>query len=185
MTDDFNWSDVEDDIAVHGQQTISVYCNPKNNIVIRQESQYHPSEDHWIVINPRNAVDVARAILDRASLEMAIVPLTALRIQNGGGETLAPFGDQETIDAVRNAGRAADQVDDDDQNDDDPAERKRDKAAERQRRRRQKLRERDNHGGSHATDEPNERDMDEGSVTTAPSSPELNFNGGESTALTH
>jgi hypothetical protein len=65
--DDFSWADVEDDVCVPGQQTVAVYCNPKNNVVIRQEAQFHPDEDHWIVVHPHNALSLARAIIDRAA----------------------------------------------------------------------------------------------------------------------
>jgi hypothetical protein len=55
---------------------------------------------------------LARAILDRAGLDMAFVHVSQLRIQNGGGEVLQPFPDQATVDAVNRASLAADLCDD-------------------------------------------------------------------------
>lgn len=191
--DDFSWADVEDDICVAGQATIACYLNPKNHIVVRQEAQFHPDEDHWIVVHPNHALALARAILDKAGLNMEIVHVSQLRIQNGAGEVLQPFPDQATVDAGDRAGRAADAVvaDDDhgdradhaagvDQDDEDPAERKRQAATERQRRRREKQRQRDG-----ATDSVTWRDAERDSVTTAPALPELDLHGGENTALAH
>jgi hypothetical protein len=184
--DDFNWNDASGDIVVPEQAAVAVYNNPCNDVVIRQAGRYGIDEDCFVVIDPSHALTLAKAILDKAGLaDLAIVHVSQLRVQNDGGELLQPFPDRDTIDKVENAGRAADLVDDDDQSDDDdPAERKRKGAAERQRRRREKLKDRDNHGGSHAG-EPNERDIDKGRVTTAPALPELDLSGGQSKALAH
>jgi hypothetical protein len=168
--DDFDWTDLEDDLVVPTQDAIAVYTNPKNDVVIRQAGRFDISEDHWVVLHQTHALPLARAILAAAGLDMEIVPLTALRIQNGGGEVLQPFPDQRTIDAVRNAGRAA-----------DAAETKKDRtAAERQRRHRERQRERDSHGA--------DRDMDvtdRDTVTSVPLVPELELNGGQNKALAH
>ena len=168
----FDWKTIEDDIVVPEQSAIAVYHNPKGAIVLRQAGQYGPDEDTTIVLHPSHALSLARAILDRAGLDMEIVPLTALRIQNGGGEVLQPFPDQRTIDAIRNAGREAEA----------PESKKDRTAAERQRRRREKQRERDT-----VTDAVTERDSDRDTVTdavtTAPLA-ELNLDGGQK-ALAH
>jgi hypothetical protein len=159
----FDWSTIEEDIVIPEQAAIAVYCNPKGKVVLRQAGQYGPDEDTWITFDKSHALTLARAILDRADLEMAIVPLTA---QNSGGETLAPFRDQETIDAVRNAGRIVDLID----NDEAPADRKkRDKDAERQRRRRERQRQRDSHSAERdmsVTERDSERDVTRSPPTT-------------------
>jgi len=166
----FDWKTIEEDIVVPEQAAIAVYCNPEGGVVLRQAGQYGPDEDTTIVLHPSHALALARAILDRASLDMEIVPLTALRIQNGGGEILQPFPDQRTIDAVRNAGREA-----------EAAETKKDRtAAERQRRRRERQRERDS-----VTSAVTHRDVDRDTVTSAPLVPELDLNGGKKPALAH
>jgi hypothetical protein len=101
---------------------------------------------------------------------MLIVHISELRIQNGGGEILQPFPDQRTIDAVRNAGRAA-----------DASETKKDRtAAERQRRHRERQRERDSHGADRDIDV-----TDRDTVASAPLVPELDLNGGQNKALAH
>src|SRR6266567_2240921 len=95
----FDWKTIEEDIIVPEQAAIAVYNNPEGGIVLRQAGQYGPDEDTTIVLHPSHGLALARAILDRAGLDMEIVPLTALRIRNGGGEILQPFPDQRTIDA--------------------------------------------------------------------------------------
>jgi hypothetical protein len=184
--DGFDWNDVENDVVIPEQSKIAVFENDLGNIVIREAGQYCISEDMWVVFHRRDAQRVAEAILQKAGLDMAIVPLTSLMVKNREGVLLRPFPNQDVIDKlkeVENAGRAADLVDasderDDDQDDEDPAERKRKAAAERQRRRR-------DHGESHA-DKANERDADDGRVTTAPASTdEFDFQGGAHQALTH
>jgi hypothetical protein len=180
--DYFDWSTVEDDIVIPEQAQVAVYCNPAGKIVLRQAGQYGPDEDTWIVLHPSHALPLARAILDRAGLDMEIVPLTALRMQNGGGEILQPFPNQTVIDAVRNAGRAAGRPTDLDDEESvhptsDEANCKKDRtAAERQRRRREKQRQRDSVIGA-VTD----RDIERDTVTAAPLVPE----GGQSKALAH
>jgi hypothetical protein len=182
--DDFNWDDVADDIAIPEQAATAVFTNPNGAVVVRQSGQYDASEDMWIVFHKRHALDLVKAILSKAGLDdLAIVHVSQLRIQNGGGELLQTFPDRATVDAVDSAGADDDLVADSDE----LTETKRtDKtAAERQRRRREKLKERDNHGESHA-DKANERDADDSRVTTAPASPdELDFQGGAHQALTH
>jgi hypothetical protein len=185
--DDFNWDDVADDIVVPEQAQIAVYNNPNGGVVCRQAGQYGPDEDSWIFFHPSHALALAKAILDKAGLDMEIVPLTSLLVQNREGVLLRPFPNQDVIDKlkeVENAGRAADLVDasderDDDQDDEDPAERKRKAAAERQRRRREKQRQRDG-----VTEGVTERDAERDSVTTAPAfADELDFQGGQQKAL--
>jgi hypothetical protein len=173
----FDWSTIEDDIVVPEQAQIAVYNNPNGGVVCRQAGQYGPDEDSWIFFHPSHALALTRAILEKAGLDMEIVPLTSLLVQNREGVLLRPFPNQDVIDKldkVKNAGR------DDDQDDEDSVERKRKAAAERQRRRREKQRERDG-----VTEAVTERDADRDSVTTAPALPdELDFQG-EQQARTH
>jgi hypothetical protein len=165
----FDWKTIEEDIVVPEQAAIAVYCNPEGGVVLRQAGQYGPDEDTTIVLHPSHALALARAILDRASLDtMLIVHISELRIQNGGGEILQPFPDQRTIDAVRNAGREAEET-------------KKDRtAAERQRRHREKQRERDSHDADRDIDV-----TDRDTVTSASVVPELDLNGGQNKALAH
>jgi hypothetical protein len=171
----FDWTEIEDDIVVPEQAAIAVYNNPNGGIVCRQAGRYGSDEDSWIFFHPSHALTLAKAILEKAGLDVAIVPITSLRIQNDGGEILAPFPDQQTIDAVDRAGRAAHLVDA------DHPETKPDKtAAERQRRRRRKQRQRDGvtetvtQRDAAATD----RDIDGEAVTTAPLLPEFDLQNG-------
>jgi hypothetical protein len=162
----FDWTTIDEDIVVPEQARIAVYCNPEGGVVLRQAGQYGPDEVTTVVLHPSHALPLARAILERAGLDMEIVPLTALRIQNGGGEILQPFPDQRTITAVGNAGQEA-----------TVADSKHDRtAAERQRRHREKQRERDS-----VTETVTHRDA----VTLAPRVPELDLNGGQNKALAH
>jgi hypothetical protein len=177
----FDWTTIEDDIVIPEQAQIACYCNPKGAVVLRQAGQYGPDEDTWIVLDPSHALTLARAILDKAGLDMAIVPLTDLLVQNREGALLRPFPNQDVIDKlkeVRNAGRAADL----DADSDHPLPKggKDRTAAERQRRRREKQRHRDG-----VTEAVTERDAERDSVTTAPALPEFDLNGGQSKALAH
>jgi hypothetical protein len=167
----FDWKTIEEDIVVPEQAAIAVYNNPEGGIVLRQAGQYGPDEDTTVVLHPSHALLLARAILDRAGLDMEIVPITAPRIQNGGGEILQPSPDQRTINAIRNTGPTAA----------DNANSKKDRtAAERQRRHREKQRERDSHDADRDIDV-----TDRDTVTSAPLVPELDLNGGQNKALAH
>jgi hypothetical protein len=170
-TEFFDWRTIEEDIAVPEQAAIAVYCNPEGKIVLRQAGRYGPDEDTTIVVHPSHALALVGGILDRAGLEMEIVPLTALRIQNGPGEVVQPFPDQQIIIAARKAGREA-----------EAAETQKDRtAAERQRRRRERQRERDS-----VTNAVTHRDADRDTVTSAPPPiPELELDGGQNKALAH
>jgi hypothetical protein len=173
MNDYFDWTTIEDDVVIPEQAAIAVYTNPNGGIVCRQAGQYGPEEDSWIFFHPSHALALARAILDRAGLDMEIVPLTSLLVKNRDGVLMRPFPNQDVIDnlkEVENAGpRGADLVEDD-KDDKNPAERKRKAAAERQRRRREKRRQRDS-----VTD----------AVTVTPLVPELDLDGVKNKALAH
>jgi len=102
----------------------------------------------------------------------------------GGADASGPFQSRlhDTIDRVRNAGRAPDL-----ENDQDEApEAKKDRtAAARQRRCRKKQRQHDSHGVQTETGV-TERDSERDGVTTAPALPQLDLqNGGQNQALTH
>src|SRR6266480_3800710 len=101
---EFDWHNAGDaeDIAIPQQQAVAIYNNVAGDVVIRQAGLYDPSEDAFVHVSPRNALALVKAILDKAGLDLVVVPLTALRITNGGGEVLAPFPDQVTIDKVEN-----------------------------------------------------------------------------------
>jgi hypothetical protein len=176
MRDHFDWTTIEDDIVIPEQAQIAVYNNPNGGVVCRQAGQYGPDEDSWIFFHPSHALALVKAILSKAGLDdLAIVHVSQLRVQNGGGELLQPFPDQATVDAVDRAGDAADL--DDDQGE-DRGGRKRKAAAERQRRRREKQRQRDSHGS--------ERDIGAAERDVTPIVPELDFqNGGPLKALTN
>jgi hypothetical protein len=142
------------------QSKITIEFDEHGNALLRQSEW--PDDDDVILIRRENIPDFIDRLTDAFGIPS--------------------FG--RPLPQAWNAGRAAEL--EDDQDDEDPAERKRKAAAERQRRRREKQRQRDSHGGSHTTDEPNSRDIDDGRVTTAPASPEeLDFQGGEHQALTH
>jgi hypothetical protein len=51
--EDFDWSDKES-VLFPTQPAVAVYFNPRGEIVIRQESQYHPDEDHFIYLQRKN-----------------------------------------------------------------------------------------------------------------------------------
>jgi hypothetical protein len=179
VRDHFDWTTIEDDIVIPEQAQIACYNNPKGDIVLRQAGQYGPDEDTWIVLHRSHALTLAKAILDRAGLDMEIVPLTSLLVRNREGVLMRPFPSQDV--------RSADLVDHSDQTDDMKSSPDK-TAAERQRRRRQKQRQRDSvtdavtgRDDAGVTD----RDIERDTVTTAPQFPEIELNGGENTALTH
>jgi hypothetical protein len=146
----FDWADLDDgELVVPTQYAIAIYCNGKNDVCIRQESQFGDDED-VVLLAPAHAVAVAKAILRHAGYDdLAIVHVSRI----------IP---QATVNSA---------VDDSDM----AADTKPDKtAAERQRRRREKQRQRDG-----ATEGVTERDIDRDTVTTAPDLPEqLDFQGG-------
>jgi hypothetical protein len=157
----FDWSTIEEDIVVPEQAAIAVYNNPEGGVVLRQAGQYGPDEDTTVVLHPSHALRLARAILDRAGLELlAIVPL---------------------IDKVREANGYPAESDDGHGEQPDDANSKKDRtAAARQRRQREKQRERDS-----VIDAVTQRDTARDIVTTAPLVPELDLNGGQNKALAH
>jgi hypothetical protein len=66
-TPDFDWAGVDrESVVIAGQPAIAVYLNPVGDIVIRQESQYHPDEDHFIYLRPENAGALSAAILAKS-----------------------------------------------------------------------------------------------------------------------
>jgi hypothetical protein len=176
--DGFDWKDVESDVVVPEQSKIAVFTNDCGNVVIREAGQYCVSEDMWIVFHPRDARRIAEAILEKAGADMAIVPLTSLMVKNRDGVLMRPFPNQDVIDKLKEVERAGHAT----HQDDNPEQKKDRTAAVRQRRRREKKqRQRDG-----VTDAATERDSDRDTVTTAPALPEqLDFHGGENTALTH
>jgi hypothetical protein len=186
--DHFDWTTIEDDVVIPEQAAIAVYNNPNGGVVCRQAGQYGPEEDSWIFFHPSHALALAKAILDKAGLDVEIVPLTALLVRNREGVLLRPFPNQEVIDKlkeVEKAGRADDLGAGDDQIEEPEAKKDR-TATERKRRQREKQRERDIHGAETkvtATD----RDIDGDTVTTPPLLPEFDLqNGGpRQTALTN
>jgi hypothetical protein len=106
----FDWTTIQDDIVVPEQAAIAVYNNPDGGVVCRQAGQYGPDEDSWIFFHPSHALTLAKAILDRAGLDMEIVPLTSLLVKNRDGVLMRPFPNQDVIDKltqVEKAGRAA------------------------------------------------------------------------------
>ncbi len=185
-TDGFHWDD--EDVVLQEQPRTAVFLNEDGAVVVRQQNW--PEDDSTVLIQPQNAIRFVLAFLAAAGHH----DIELVRSFGGGryedveihSEPPRPRERQESgfIDALRTE-RPDLNIDKALADFDQKMAPKDPTAAERQRRRRQKLRERDNQGGSHATDEPNPRDIDDGSVTTAPSSPELNFNGGGNTALAH
>ena len=51
---DWDWGACRDDVVVPSQPAIAVYFNPRGECVMRQESQFHPDEDHFIYIQVEN-----------------------------------------------------------------------------------------------------------------------------------
>jgi len=157
----FDWADLdEDEFVVPTQYAIAIYCNGKNDICIRQESQFGDEED-VVLLAPVHAVAVAKAILRHAGYDdLAIVHVSRIIPK----ATADLVGDTDASDQI--------------------ADTKPDKtAAERQRRRREKRRQRDSVTDA-VTGRDNHRD-ERDTVTMAPALPELDLHGGESTALTH
>ena len=63
----FNWVENADVVVVNEQRAIAVYRNSNGGIVIRQERDFVLNHDDvWIVVDPRHAETVARAILAAA-----------------------------------------------------------------------------------------------------------------------
>jgi hypothetical protein len=54
MTDQFNWDDMEDDLAIQEQRAVAVYENPKGDTVIRQAADASPDDDHIVIVNRNN-----------------------------------------------------------------------------------------------------------------------------------
>jgi hypothetical protein len=52
-SEDFDWADPES-IIIPSQPAVAVYFNPRGEVVIRQESQYHPDEDHFVYVGRKN-----------------------------------------------------------------------------------------------------------------------------------
>jgi hypothetical protein len=71
---DFDWFG-DEDVVVREQAAIAVYQNVRGNIAIRQKGDLNPEtldvEDVVIVVTPRHAAELARAILDLAEPERA------------------------------------------------------------------------------------------------------------------
>lgn len=78
---DFDWCKDRDDLIVEEQAAIAVYTNPRGSIVIRQKGDLDPEtytyEDAWIVVEPRYAAELARAILALAPQSVAPLALPA------------------------------------------------------------------------------------------------------------
>jgi hypothetical protein len=74
MSDDFDWSIYRDDVIAH-QAPITVYTNPGDNIVVRQDGDWYRKEEPWIVVRRENARALAEAILAFAEPEPAPVPM--------------------------------------------------------------------------------------------------------------
>jgi hypothetical protein len=51
---DFDWDRDSDSIVVPAQPAIAVYFNPRGEVVIRQEAQLHPDEDHYVFLHIKN-----------------------------------------------------------------------------------------------------------------------------------
>ncbi|MGF6434340.1 hypothetical protein [Bradyrhizobium elkanii] len=49
---DFKWGEARNEglVVVPEQAAIAVYENPNGDVVIRQEAQMHPDEDHYVYI---------------------------------------------------------------------------------------------------------------------------------------
>jgi hypothetical protein len=62
MGEEFNWSDVEDDLVLSGQLAVAVYENPKGDTVIRQEADHSRDEDSVIIINRGNLAAFVTAL---------------------------------------------------------------------------------------------------------------------------
>ena len=72
----FDWTR-DDSIVVPEQQAIAVFTNVHGRIAILQKGDYHPDEDVVIVVNRKNAAQLARAILALAEPDAAPLALPA------------------------------------------------------------------------------------------------------------
>jgi hypothetical protein len=69
-SEEFRWAD--DIVVIPSQPAIAVYFNPRGEIVIRQEGQYHPYEDQWVYVQVQNLQPLIDTLLRIARRE--IVP---------------------------------------------------------------------------------------------------------------
>ncbi|MDP2376100.1 hypothetical protein [Reyranella sp.] len=66
MSDDyFDWDGA--DIDVPHQARITVYTNPDDHIVIRQDGDWYRRDDAWIVVLPENVPRLVETLLTLAS----------------------------------------------------------------------------------------------------------------------
>jgi hypothetical protein len=82
-TPDFDWNpsrDADHSIVVRGQPAIAVYLNPHDEVVIRQEGQYDPSDDHFVYVTKPNALMVARAVLEAAGVNVEFITPSVARL---------------------------------------------------------------------------------------------------------
>lgn len=63
---DFDWSNDNESIVVQEIKATAVFYNDTGNIVIRQEGSYPDHEDHFIVLPPEYAAQVAKVVLQLA-----------------------------------------------------------------------------------------------------------------------
>ena len=153
MTHRNDWNDLDADGAVvlDRQERTAVYQSKGGFVVIRQEVEM--MDDAFVSIQPEGVLTVIRAMIEAAELDVQVVPLSALRVVNEGGEILAPF-DAQAIAATRPDTLILPK----------PKDRT---AAERKRRQRQKQKQ----VTSNVT--PLHRDIDRDSVTATPELPEI------------
>ena len=65
VDDDFDWSPGRNDsVVIPSQPAIAVFFNPLGEVVIRQESQLHPDEDHFIYVRPSNLRTLINSLID-------------------------------------------------------------------------------------------------------------------------
>ena len=70
MGDEFDWSEIEDDIVLQSTGAIAVYENPRGDVVIRQQGiDYQMGDDAVVVIPKKYALDLVRKIIDTADLK--------------------------------------------------------------------------------------------------------------------
>jgi hypothetical protein len=99
ISDAFDWADVADDIVIPEQPETAVYTNPKGGVVIRQAGQFGTDDDHWVYLDRRFAVDIAKAILEKAGRDdLEIVPVSQVRVLAGDAGDLVSDSDK-TADA--------------------------------------------------------------------------------------
>jgi hypothetical protein len=175
-TDGYDWND--GDTVLQEQPRTAVFLNADGAVLIRQQSW--PEEDDVVILQPQNAIRFVLAVLAAAGHD----DIELIRSLGGEGyedvdipsKPPRPREHQESgfIDAVRTE-RPDLNIDKALADFDQKMAPKDPTAAQRQRRRREKLKERDNNHGGHATDEQNQRDADESRVTTAPQLTEFNF----------